>query len=203
MVLTGCKSLPDCILVSKIVANLLREGFPGNVFTLDVIKIKNIVGNTHVPLHSDEVLDLHLFYSDFNIFCTYQPNMFPGLVYRPTSLPIMLLIFFSGKVVITHWGQKHARRVHWLDAYVVTTAHVHDEKKRFARQYKTQNNFPEAHIHKQRPSMSLSNNKDNITVKNVIKQMPAALRQHLRDANIKDMDENSVAKNYKSAYQQI
>ena len=27
-VLTGCKSLLDCILASKIVANLLREGFP-------------------------------------------------------------------------------------------------------------------------------------------------------------------------------
>jgi TATA-box binding protein (TBP) (component of TFIID and TFIIIB) len=27
--------------------------------------------------------------------------MFPGLIYRPTTLPIVLLIFFSGKVVIT------------------------------------------------------------------------------------------------------
>ena len=79
MVLTGCKSLLDCILASKIVANLWRSGFPGTVFTLDVIKIQNIVGNV----------------------CTYQPNMFPGLIYRPTSLPIVLLIFFSGKVVIT------------------------------------------------------------------------------------------------------
>jgi transcription initiation factor TFIID TATA-box-binding protein len=101
MVLTGCKSLLDCILASKIVANLLREGFPGNVFTLDVIKIQNIVGNALVPMLPDEVLDLQRFYSDFNIFCTYQPNMFPGLIYRPTTLPIVLLIFFSGKVVIT------------------------------------------------------------------------------------------------------
>jgi transcription initiation factor TFIID TATA-box-binding protein len=101
MVLTGCKSLLDCILASKIVANLLRSGFPGTVFTLDVIKIQNIVGNAHVPIQSDEMLDLPRFYKDFNIFCTYQPNMFPGLIYRPTSLPIVLLIFFSGKVVIT------------------------------------------------------------------------------------------------------
>jgi transcription initiation factor TFIID TATA-box-binding protein len=101
MVLTGCKSLLDCILASKIVANLLRSGFPGTVFTLDVIKIQNIVGNAHVPMQADEVLDLQRFYKEFNIFCTYQPNMFPGLIYRPTSLPIVLLIFFSGKVVIT------------------------------------------------------------------------------------------------------
>jgi transcription initiation factor TFIID TATA-box-binding protein len=101
MVLTGCKSLLDCILASKIVANLLRSGFPGTVFTLDVIKIQNIVGNAHVPMQADEVLELQRFYKEFNIFCTYQPNMFPGFIYRPTSLPIVLLIFFSGKVVIT------------------------------------------------------------------------------------------------------
>ena len=101
MVLTGCKSLLDCILASKIVANLLRSGFPGTVFTLDVIKIQNIVGNAHVSMKANEVLDLQRFYKEFNIFCTYQPNMFPGLIYRPTSLPIVLLIFFSGKVVIT------------------------------------------------------------------------------------------------------
>jgi transcription initiation factor TFIID TATA-box-binding protein len=101
MVLTGCKSLLDCILASKIVTNLMRQGFPGNVFTLEPIKIQNIVGNALVPLLAGEVLDLNRFYRDFNIFCTYQPNMFPGLIYRPTNLPIVLLIFFSGKVVIT------------------------------------------------------------------------------------------------------
>lgn len=107
MVLTGCKSLLDCILASKIVANLLREGFPGNVFKLETIKIQNIVGNALVPLQEDESLDLPRFYHDFNIFCTYQPNMFPGLIYRPTNLPIVLLIFFSGKVVITGAKNMH------------------------------------------------------------------------------------------------
>jgi hypothetical protein len=41
--------------------------------------------------------------------------------------------------------------------------------------------------------MSSNNNKDNMTAKNIIKQMPAALQQHLRDPNIQDVDENSVA----------
>jgi transcription initiation factor TFIID TATA-box-binding protein len=110
MVLTGCKSLLACILASTIVANLLRAGFPGIVFTLDVIKIQNIVGNAHVRVDDDEVLDLQRFYKDFNIFCTYQPNMFPGLIYRPTTLPIVLLIFFSGKIVIT--GAKNMQDVY-------------------------------------------------------------------------------------------
>ena len=110
MVLTGCKSLLDCILASNIVANLMRRGFPGRVFVLDTIKIQNIVGNALVPMSSNEVLDLQSFYKDFNIFCTYQPNMFPGLIYRPTCLPIVLLIFFSGKVVIT--GAKNMQDVY-------------------------------------------------------------------------------------------
>ncbi len=101
MVLTGCKSLLDCILPSQIVTNILTQGFPGNIFELEDIKIQNIVGNALVKLEENESIDLPRFYSDFNIFCTYQPNMFPGLIYRPTILPIVLLIFFSGKVVIT------------------------------------------------------------------------------------------------------
>jgi transcription initiation factor TFIID TATA-box-binding protein len=36
--------------------------------------------------------------------------MFPGLIYRPSDLPIVLLIFYSGKVVIT--GAKYM-----LDVY--------------------------------------------------------------------------------------
>jgi transcription initiation factor TFIID TATA-box-binding protein len=135
MVLTGCKSLLDCILASNIVANLLRKGFPGNVFTLDTIKIQNIVGNALVPLKDGEILDLQRFYKDFNIFSTYQPNMFPGLIYRPTSLPIVLLIFFSGKVVIT--GAKNMQDVYngWehmlelLRQYKVIDNDFHARKK--------------------------------------------------------------------------
>ncbi len=41
------------------------------------------------------------FYQDHNIFCTYQPNMFPGLIYRQSDMTIVLLIFFSSKLVIT------------------------------------------------------------------------------------------------------
>jgi transcription initiation factor TFIID TATA-box-binding protein len=101
MVLTGCKSLVDCILASRIVKNILEEGFPGLVFHVDPVKIQNIVGNALMPLAETEQLDLDLFYTNFNVYCTYQPNMFPGLIYRPTNLPVVFLVFFSGKVVIT------------------------------------------------------------------------------------------------------
>ena len=101
MVLTGCKSMLDCILASVSVHEHMRMGFPGVHFTLEPVKIQNIVGNAQIALKAKEKIDLQRFYTDHNVFCTYQPNMFPGLIYRPSDMPIVLLIFFSGKVVIT------------------------------------------------------------------------------------------------------
>ena len=101
MVLTGCKSMLDCILASSTVFKQIQQGFPGIVFILEPVKIQNIVVNAQIRLKSHEKLDLQKFYNDHNIFCTYQPNMFPWLIYRPSNMPIVLLVFYSGKVVIT------------------------------------------------------------------------------------------------------
>jgi len=34
-------------------------------------------------------------------FCSYEPELFPGLIYRMADPKIVLLIFVSGKVVLT------------------------------------------------------------------------------------------------------
>jgi transcription initiation factor TFIID TATA-box-binding protein len=34
-------------------------------------------------------------------FTEYEPEQFPGLIYRPANLDCVLLIFGSGKVIIT------------------------------------------------------------------------------------------------------
>jgi len=131
MVLTGCKSMLDCILASTSVLEHMRKGFPGVHFTLDPVRIQNIVGNAHISLKPDERIDLQRFYKDHNVFCTYQPNMFPGLIYRPSDMPIVLLIFFSGKVVIT--GAKTMSDVYgsWKQLCVLLKGYktnaVHDE----------------------------------------------------------------------------
>jgi transcription initiation factor TFIID TATA-box-binding protein len=36
-----------------------------------------------------------------NKFCSYEPEIFPGLVYRMMEPKIVLLIFVSGKIVLT------------------------------------------------------------------------------------------------------
>ena len=101
MVLTGCKSYIDCLSANSNILNLLRTHNPGILFTIQPLKIQNIVGNADVNLQEDECLDLHSFYNDYNIYCTYQPTMFPGLIYRSNTLNIVLLVFFSGRIVIT------------------------------------------------------------------------------------------------------
>jgi len=39
--------------------------------------------------------------SDHKIFCTYHPETFPGLIYHMKEPKVCLLIFCSGKIVLT------------------------------------------------------------------------------------------------------
>ena len=110
MVLTGCKSYMDCLLAALTIKIKLQAIFLGLEFTLERISIQNIVGNASLNLSSDQTLNLSQFYQDHNILCTYQPNMFPGLIYRPSHVNIVLLLFYSGKIVIT--GAKNMQDVY-------------------------------------------------------------------------------------------
>ena len=100
MVLTGCRSYIQCVLAAHEVVRLLRTASPGYHFRLRNVKIQNIVGNVDLRL-TDQVLELERFHTDQSIFSTYQRNMFPGLIYRPDNSPVVLLMFSSGKIVIT------------------------------------------------------------------------------------------------------
>ena len=70
---------------------------------------QNIVAHVEVPVGAGGSLDLDAMYTRLNLHCTYQKNMFPGLIYRPHASPVVLLCFFSGKIVIT--GGKTERDV--------------------------------------------------------------------------------------------
>jgi len=100
MVLTGCRSYMQCVLAAHEVVRLLRSASPGYFFRLRNVKIQNIVGNVDLRL-GKQGLDLERFHADHSIFSTYQRNMFPGLIFRPDNSPVVLLIFSSGKIVIT------------------------------------------------------------------------------------------------------
>ena len=82
-------------------ARLLSKVLPGERFWLQSCSIQNMVGHVELPLVTGARLDLQAMYSQLALNCTYQRKMFPGLIYRPEASPVVLLCFYSGKVVIT------------------------------------------------------------------------------------------------------
>ena len=59
--------------------------------------MQNIVGSADVrfPIRLEGLAYAH------GYFCSYEPELFPGLIYRMRSPKVVLLIFVSGKVVLT------------------------------------------------------------------------------------------------------
>ncbi|KAJ2665505.1 TATA-binding protein (TBP) [Coemansia sp. RSA 1199] len=95
MVVTGAKSEDDSKLAARKYARIVQKlGFPTK-FT--DFKIQNIVGSCDVkfPIRLEG-----LAYSHGN-FSSYEPELFPGLIYRMVKPKIVLLIFVSGKIVLT------------------------------------------------------------------------------------------------------
>jgi TATA-box binding protein (TBP) (component of TFIID and TFIIIB) len=109
MVLTGCKDYVECCWASLNIIQLLRQSLPHFYFLLQDVTIQNIVGNVDLRLSATQKMDLDRLYAEENIFCTYQKTMFPGLIYRANNCPVVLLLFCSGKIVIT--GGKSRRDV--------------------------------------------------------------------------------------------
>jgi transcription initiation factor TFIID TATA-box-binding protein len=101
LVLTGCKSWYECIFASHQIVKMLRRYNPDIEFYIKDNTIQNIVGHVEIPLRDKQKLDLDSMYNSYCTCCTYQKNMFPGLIFRPDNSPIVLLCFFSGKIVIT------------------------------------------------------------------------------------------------------
>lgn len=68
-------------------------------------KVQNMVGSCDVkfPIYLEGLCLTHAQFS------TYEPELFPGLIYRMVKPRVVLLIFVSGKVVIT--GAKYRRDI--------------------------------------------------------------------------------------------
>ncbi|EDQ89488.1 uncharacterized protein MONBRDRAFT_36953 [Monosiga brevicollis MX1] len=60
-------------------------------------KIHNVVGKVDVGFK----IDLHKLHMEHSKFVTYDPETFPGLTYRMQDPSVVLLVFHSGKVVLT------------------------------------------------------------------------------------------------------
>lgn len=95
MVVTGAKSEKASKIASQRYAKIINKlGFNAQ-FT--EFKIQNIVSSCDLRF----CIKLEgLAYAHSN-FCSYEPELFPGLIYRMVNPKIVLLIFVSGKIVLT------------------------------------------------------------------------------------------------------
>lgn len=95
MVCTGAKSEDESRRAARKYARIIQKlGFTAKFMDF---KIQNIVGSIDVKFS----IRLECFHTVHSQFCSYEPELFPGLIYRMLKPKVVLLIFVSGKVVIT------------------------------------------------------------------------------------------------------
>ncbi|KAK4701074.1 transcription initiation factor TFIID TATA-box-binding protein, partial [Phenoliferia sp. Uapishka_3] len=95
VVVTGAKSEDDSRLASRKYARIIQKlGFEAKFLDF---KIQNIVGSCDVkfPIRLEGLAYSH------GHFSSYEPELFPGLIYRMVKPKVVLLIFVSGKIVLT------------------------------------------------------------------------------------------------------
>uniref|UniRef100_J3N2U6 TATA-box-binding protein n=1 Tax=Oryza brachyantha TaxID=4533 RepID=J3N2U6_ORYBR len=100
MVCTGAKSEDHSKLAARKYARIVQKlGFPAK---FKEFKIQNIVGSCDVkfPIRLEGLAYSH------GAFSSYEPELFPGLIYRMKQPKIVLLIFVSGKIVLTGAKQR-------------------------------------------------------------------------------------------------
>eukprot|EP01127_Copromyxa_protea_P006200 TRINITY_DN1600_c0_g1_i1.p1 TRINITY_DN1600_c0_g1~~TRINITY_DN1600_c0_g1_i1.p1 ORF type:complete len:198 (+),score=32.02 TRINITY_DN1600_c0_g1_i1:40-594(+) len=96
MVITGARSEELARSAGRKFAKILiKLGFKDVKFK--DFKVQNIVASSdvHFPI------SLSTLREDHSRFATYETELFPGLIYRLVEPKVVLLIFVSGKIVIT------------------------------------------------------------------------------------------------------
>ena len=100
MVVTGAKSEELAKLAARKYARIVQKlGFQAKFVDF---KVQNIVASCDVrfPIRLEGLAYAH------GSFSSYEPELFPGLIYRMVKPKIVLLIFVSGKVVLTGARQR-------------------------------------------------------------------------------------------------
>ncbi|BFF94620.1 TBP-related factor [Drosophila madeirensis] len=95
IICTGARNEMDADIGSRKFARILQKlGFPVKFMEY---KLQNIVATVDLrfPIRLENLNQVH------GQFSSYEPEMFPGLIYRMVKPRIVLLIFVNGKVVFT------------------------------------------------------------------------------------------------------
>jgi len=99
LVITGAVSKQMAISAVHSTIYTLANVFAHLDISCHSFAVQNIVCNVKIP--GIETIDVKSLYDQFATHCTYQPSIFPGLIFRPPESPIVLLIFKSSRIVVT------------------------------------------------------------------------------------------------------
>ncbi|KAL0244200.1 hypothetical protein GEMRC1_008285 [Eukaryota sp. GEM-RC1] len=95
MVITGASNEEDCHRAARRFCRILQKVKCPVSFS--DFKIENIVGVSKMGY----CIDLEALHMRHHKFAQYEPELFPGLVYRLLEPKVCLLIFVTGRIVIT------------------------------------------------------------------------------------------------------
>jgi transcription initiation factor TFIID TATA-box-binding protein len=95
MVCTGARNEEESKQASRTYAKIiLKLGFPAK---FSEFTVQNIVASCDVKFQ----IRLEGLAKEYLKYCSYEPEMFPGLIFHMGDPKIVLLIFVSGKIVLT------------------------------------------------------------------------------------------------------
>jgi transcription initiation factor TFIID TATA-box-binding protein len=109
LVVTGSKTKTEAILTTYYICKLLRSLCTGQSFHVVAFQIQNIVAHVDIKIAHPKILNIRALYERHHMYCTYQRHLFPGLILRWPQISIVVLCFFSGKIILT--GAKQDRDI--------------------------------------------------------------------------------------------
>lgn len=95
LVCTGARNEVDANLAARKFARIIQK-LGHNVKFID-FKVQNLVATVDLrfPIRLENLNQMH------GQFSSYEPELFPGLIYRMVKPRVVLLIFVNGKIVFT------------------------------------------------------------------------------------------------------
>ena len=124
LVVTGCKTFMQCVYAALRIVRMLSYYVRGCSFIVANSQIQNVVAHVVVPMQVHQRLNVDRLYQDHCCSCTYQKHLFPGLIFRPQHSPVVLLCFYSGKIVITGGKGEHEIHSGWARLWTIIRQYI-------------------------------------------------------------------------------
>lgn len=117
IVITGASGLAESVFAARKCAHLLRSlNYPARVSSY---KVQNMVAScgTGFDIKIEDLVE------PYQKFTSYNPESFPGLIFRLDEPKVTLLIFVSGKVVITGGNNEETIHRAFMKIYPILVKH--------------------------------------------------------------------------------